>query len=62
MSSDTKEKRQILVADDDQSIRQLVSTIVRRERFTVDDLRALDSGKNEGFILDLLDRATRGHT
>jgi CheY-like chemotaxis protein len=36
MTEDKKALQRVLVADDDQSIRQLVSTIVKRENFDVD--------------------------
>ena len=49
----------MLVADDDQSIRQLVSTIVRRERFAVDvaadGLEAIECLKKHQYAVILLD-------
>lgn len=49
----------VLVADDDQSIRQLLCTVVRRERFEVDcvpdGLHAIDMLKDHEYSLILLD-------
>lgn len=51
--------QRILVADDDQSIRQLVSTIVKRERFTVDaaadGLEAIACLQQHAYAVILLD-------
>jgi CheY-like chemotaxis protein len=51
--------QRILVADDDQSIRQLVSTIVKRERFIVDaaadGLEAIECLKQHAYAVILLD-------
>jgi CheY-like chemotaxis protein len=51
--------QRILVADDDQSIRQLVTTVVRRERFTVDaaadGLEAIECLKQHAYAVILLD-------
>jgi len=54
-----EQRQRVLVADDDQSIRQLVSTIVRREHFTVDaasdGLEAIDFLKQHEYAVVLLD-------
>jgi len=54
-----EQRRRVLVADDDQSIRQLVSTIVRRESFTVDaaadGLEAIELLKKHEYAVVLLD-------
>ena len=54
-----EQRQRVLVADDDQSIRQLVSTIVKRERFTVDaasdGLEAIDCLKRHEYAVVLLD-------
>jgi len=54
-----EQRRRVLVADDDQSIRQLVSTIVRRESFTVDaasdGLEAIKLLKKHEYAVVLLD-------
>jgi CheY-like chemotaxis protein len=54
-----EQRQRVLVADDDQSIRQLVSTIVRRERFTVDSasdgLEAIECLKKHEYAVILLD-------
>ncbi len=51
--------QRVLVADDDQSIRQLVSTIVKRERFAVDvaadGLEAIECLKKHQYAVILLD-------
>jgi CheY-like chemotaxis protein len=53
----------VLVADDDQSIRQLVSTIVKRERFAVDvaadGLEAIEYLKKHQYAVILLDLMMR---
>jgi len=53
------QRQRVLVADDDQSIRQLVSTIVRREKFTVDaasdGLEAIECLKKHEYAVVLLD-------
>ena len=52
-------RHRVLVADDDQSIRQLVCTIVTRENFTVDaaadGLQAIDFLKRHEYAVVLLD-------
>ena len=52
-------KSRVLVADDDQSIRQLVCTIVKREKFEVDcvgdGLEAIESLKQYEYAVILLD-------
>jgi CheY-like chemotaxis protein len=54
-----EQRQRVLVADDDQSIRQLVSTIVRREHFTVDSasdgLEAIECLKKHEYAVVLLD-------
>src|SRR6266567_5158989 len=54
-----KSQPQVLVADDDQSIRQLVCTIVRREGFVpdcvVDGLEAIEKLKEHEYSVILLD-------
>lgn len=54
-----EQRQRVLVADDDQSIRQLVSTIVRRESFTVDaasdGLEAIELLKKHEYAVVLLD-------
>ena len=54
-----QEQQRVLVADDDQSIRQLVSTIIRRENFTVDTavdgLEAIERLKQHEYAVVLLD-------
>ncbi|HXH38782.1 MAG TPA: response regulator [Thermoanaerobaculia bacterium] len=51
--------QRVLVADDDRSIRQLVSTIVKREHFTVDTaadgLEAIECIKKQEYAVILLD-------
>lgn len=51
--------QRVLVADDDQSIRRLVSTIVKRENFTVDTaadgLEAIECLKQHPYAVILLD-------
>src|SRR3954454_16624093 len=58
MTQQTSEQR-VLVADDDQSIRQLVSTIVKRELLTVDTaidgLEAIELLKRHPYAVILLD-------
>jgi CheY-like chemotaxis protein len=57
--SQEEQLQRVLVADDDQSIRQLVSTIVRRERFAVDiaadGLEAIEYLKKHQYAVILLD-------
>lgn len=52
-------QQRVLVVDDDQSIRRLVSTIVRRERFNVDvaadGLEAIECLKQHQYAVILLD-------
>src|SRR3954469_21726806 len=52
-------RQRVLVADDDQSIRQLVSTIVKRENLLVDavadGVEAIESLKNHDYAVVLLD-------
>jgi len=59
MYRNSKSQPQILVADDDQSIRQLVSTIVRKEGFAVDcvvdGLEAIGKLKEHDYAVILLD-------
>ncbi|HEV7571000.1 MAG TPA: response regulator [Thermoanaerobaculia bacterium] len=54
-----RQPQRVLVADDDQSIRQLVSTIVRREKLEVDSacdgLEAIESLKKNDYAVVLLD-------
>ena len=54
-----EQRQRILVADDDQSIRQLISTIVKRESFTVDvaadGLEAIECLKQHEYAVVLLD-------
>ncbi|HEV7425580.1 MAG TPA: response regulator [Thermoanaerobaculia bacterium] len=54
-----EQRQRVLVADDDQSIRQLVSTIVRRESFAVDaaadGLEAIECLKKHEYAVVLLD-------
>jgi len=54
-----EQRERVLVADDDQSIRQLVSTIVKRESFTVDaasdGLEAIECLKKNEYAVVLLD-------
>jgi CheY-like chemotaxis protein len=54
-----EQRQRVLVADDDQSIRQLVWTIVRRERLTVDmaadGLEAIEMLKRNEYAVILLD-------
>jgi CheY-like chemotaxis protein len=54
-----EQRQRVLVADDDQSIRQLVSTIVRRETFRVDaaadGLEAIELLKKHEYAVVLLD-------
>ena len=54
-----EQRQRVLVADDDQSIRQLVSTIVKREQFAVDTaidgLEAIEHLKNHEYAVVLLD-------
>ena len=54
-----EQRQRVLVADDDQSIRQLVSTIVKRESFIVDaasdGLEAIDCLKRHEYAVVLLD-------
>jgi CheY-like chemotaxis protein len=54
-----EQQQRVLVADDDQSIRQLVTTIVKRESFTVDaavdGLEAIECLKNHQYAVVLLD-------
>ena len=57
--TETKTTQRVLVADDDQSIRQLVATIVRRERFEVDAAadgqEAIDKLRDHEYAVILLD-------
>src|SRR5207237_7630676 len=57
--SDSYREQRILVADDDRSIRQLVTTIVRREHFEVDSaadgFEAIDFLKQHEYAVILLD-------
>ena len=54
-----EQRQRVLVADDDQSIRQLVSTIVRRESFAVDaaadGVEAIECLKKHEYAVVLLD-------
>jgi CheY-like chemotaxis protein len=54
-----EQRQRVLVADDDQSIRQLVSTIVKREQFAVDvaidGLEAIEYLRNHEYAVVLLD-------
>ena len=54
-----EQRQRVLVADDDQSIRQLVSTIVRRESLSVDaasdGLEAIELLKKHEYAVVLLD-------
>jgi CheY-like chemotaxis protein len=54
-----RQPQRVLVADDDQSIRQLVSTIVRRERLEVDaaadGVEAIEELKKNDYAVVLLD-------
>ncbi len=54
-----EQRQRVLVADDDQSIRQLVATIVRRESFVVDaaadGLEAIELLKKHEYAVILLD-------
>ena len=54
-----EQRQRVLVSDDDQSIRQLVSTIVKRESFTVDSaadgLEAIECLKQHEYAVVLLD-------
>jgi CheY-like chemotaxis protein len=54
-----RQPQRVLVADDDQSIRQLVSTIVRRERLDVDSaadgVEAIEQLKKNDYAVVLLD-------
>src|SRR6266576_2461893 len=54
-----EQRQRVLVVDDDQSIRQLVSTIVKRERLTVDiaadGLEAIEMLKRHQYAVILLD-------
>jgi CheY-like chemotaxis protein len=54
-----KTRQRVLVADDDQSIRQLVSTIVKRENLFVDavadGVEAIESLKRHDYAVVLLD-------
>jgi CheY-like chemotaxis protein len=54
-----RQPQRVLVADDDQSIRQLVSTIVRRERLEVDSaadgVEAIEHLKQNDYAVVLLD-------
>lgn len=59
MSTQTSSKARVLVADDDQSIRQLVCTVVKREKFDVDcvadGLEAIEKLKQQDYAVVLLD-------
>jgi CheY-like chemotaxis protein len=59
MTSENLELPRILIADDDQSIRQLVCTIIKRERFVVDcaadGAEAIDLLKQHQYSVILLD-------
>jgi len=59
MTPKEQEMQRVLVADDDQSIRQLVSTIVKRERLLVDavgdGLEAIEQLKQREYAVILLD-------
>jgi len=54
-----EQRQRVLVADDDQSIRQLVSTIVKREHFAVDaaadGLEAIEHLRKHEYAVVLLD-------
>src|SRR5689334_16683542 len=59
MSTQNPTKARVLVADDDQSIRQLVCTVVKREKFDVDcvsdGLEAVEKLKQQDYAVILLD-------
>jgi len=59
MTPGNPSKPRVLVADDDQSIRRLLCTIVRRERFDVDcvadGLQAIEKLKEHRYAVILLD-------
>ena len=59
MASQNPTKARVLVADDDQSIRQLVCTVVKREKFEVDcvadGLEAVEKLKEQEYAVILLD-------
>ena len=59
MSPASPSAPRVLVADDDQSIRQLLCTIVRRERFDVDcvadGIQAIEKLKEQQYAVILLD-------
>lgn len=59
MKQENPEKKRVLVADDDQSIRQLVCTIVRREQLDVDcaadGAEAIEFLKENEYSVILLD-------
>ena len=59
MAQKEEQLERVLVADDDQSIRQLVSTIVKRERLAVDvaadGLEAIEYLKKHQYAVVLLD-------
>lgn len=59
MAEEQRKPKRVLVADDDQSIRQLVCTIVRREDLEVDSvadgLEAIEKLKTEEYSVILLD-------
>lgn len=60
--------KNVLVVDDDDSIRELVVTLLRREGFAVDDVRsghdaisALEEKQYDAVVLDLMMRDGTGH-
>ncbi len=60
--------KSILVVDDDDSIRELVATLLRREDFAVDDVRSghaaincLNEKEYDAVVLDLMMRDGSGH-
>jgi CheY-like chemotaxis protein len=59
MADEKKTLQRVLVADDDHSIRQLVTTIVKRENFDVDSaadgLEAIECLKQQRYAVVLLD-------
>jgi len=59
MTLAVERRQRVLVADDDQSIRQLVSTIVKRENLLVDAVadgaEAIEALKNHDYAVVLLD-------
>jgi CheY-like chemotaxis protein len=59
MTEPIRQRPRVLVADDDQSIRQLLCTIVRRERFEVDcaadGVEAIENIRQHDYAVILLD-------